>query len=91
MGGRLSLGLNGHLGLPQMAVGHLRPTASLTLLQRNIYDVPSFTQIIGLLLASGCDVNTCENEHHQSPLFAALLHEYTEVVLVLIGAGRFSL
>ena len=48
-----------------------------------------YIQIIRLLLASGSDVNMCESEHHQSPLFAALLHEYIEVVHVLISVGRF--
>ena len=36
-------------------------------------------------------MNICENEHHQSPLFAALLHQYIEVVHVLVSAGRFPL
>ena len=58
---------------------------------RQINIFPFYFQIIRVLLAAGSDMNICENEKHQSPLFAALLHEYVEIGRMLIAEGTASL
>ncbi len=45
-------------------------------------------QIIKVLLAAGADMNVCESEAGQSPLFAALQHKYTEIATMLVESGQ---
>ena len=45
-------------------------------------------QIIMQLLDAGSKVDVCEKTRHQSPLFAAVLHDNVEIVRLLISAGQ---